>query len=62
MPFKAIIHAPANPEQMNEINKAIAEFRAEKTCKYLRALGINHDIICECLQQEKIHTASSKVS
>lgn len=62
MPFKAIIHAPANPEQMNEIHKAVAQFRAEKVAKYLRALGINSDTICECLQQEKIRTASSKVS
>ena len=63
MAFKAIIHGLTSPESMQEIQKIIAQFRAEKAAKYLRAIeGVTYDIIRECLQQEKIHSAGSKAS
>ena len=61
MAFKAVIHAPAQ-EHMQEIYKAIAQFRAEKAAKYLGALGVTYDTIHECLQQAKIHSTGSKAS
>lgn len=62
MVFKAVIHNPASQEQIQEIHKAVAQFRAEKAAKYLGALGVTYDTIRECLQQEKIYNADSKAS
>lgn len=62
MAFKAVIHSPASQEQIQEMYKAVAQYRAEKTAKYLGTMGVTYDTIRECLQQEKIHSAGSKAS
>jgi hypothetical protein len=59
MAFKAVIHYSASPEHMQEIQKTIAQFRAEKAAKYLEVMRITYDTICECFQQEKIQKANS---
>jgi len=62
MSFKAVIHAPANLEDLQEIYKNINQLRAEKTTKYLAALGVTHGTLKDILQQEKIHSTAFKVS
>ena len=54
MAFKAVIHYPANQEQMKEIHKTIAHYRAEKTVKYLANIGITNDILQDILYREEI--------
>jgi hypothetical protein len=53
--FKAVIHAPAGPEPLQEIHKTIDKFRAEKAIKYLEAVGATPDTLQKCLQQAEIH-------
>ena len=60
MAFKAVIHSPASQEQMQEIFKVLAQYRAEKTAKYLGSMGVTYETTRELLQQEKIHSAGSK--
>lgn len=62
MAFKAVIHAPASPELMQEIHKTIDRFRAEKAVKYLEAVGATHDTLQKCLQQAQIHNTAHKMS
>jgi hypothetical protein len=50
MAFKAVIHSPANQEQMRKIYMAAAQYRAEKTAKYLGVMGVGYDAIRKCLQ------------
>lgn len=61
MAFKAFIHSPSQ-EKMQELYKTLAQFRAEKTIKYITAMGITYDTLREVLEQEKVHNVVSKVS
>lgn len=61
MAFKAVIHGPSE-EQIKELNKTLAQFRAEKTIKYITAMGITYDTLREVLEQEKVNNVVSKVS
>lgn len=58
MSFKAIIHYPASQEQMQEIHKAVAQYRAEKAVKLLTAMGVTTDTLQDILQQEKLHNTT----
>lgn len=58
MAFKAVIHAPAGPEPLQEIYKTIAQFRAEKAVKYLEAAGATRDTLQKCLQQAQVHNTA----
>jgi hypothetical protein len=40
---------------MQELHKTIDQFRAEKTAKYLGALGVNLDSIHEYIHEERVH-------
>lgn len=47
--FKAIIHSPASQERMQEIHKAVSQYRAEKIIKYLTAMGVTTDTLQDIL-------------
>ncbi len=47
MAFRAVIHISEDPEQLRQIQEIIARFRAEKSVKYLEAMGINYDTLRE---------------
>lgn len=60
MAFKAVIHYPANQDKIREVHKAVAQFRADKTVKYLGAMGVTYDTLKDILQQKELHNTVSK--
>ena len=60
MTFKAIIHYHGSQEQMQEIFKSLSKYRADKTVKYLTAMGVTNDNLQDILQHEKTHNTASK--
>ena len=61
MAYKAIIHYPANQEQIKEIHKSVAQYRAEKTAKFLTDMGVTTDTLKNILHQKKIHNSTTRV-
>lgn len=59
MAFRAVIHTGSN-EQMQEIFKVVAKYRAEKAIKQLVSMGVTTDTLQDILHQEKTHNTDSK--